>query len=135
MTADVGTGTTIVFATSGFAAGILDVNEDEISRAVIDKTVMASTGNRRKMPGDLVDWGDVTFEFEFDPDEQPPISAAPETITITFPVPSGGSTGATLAGEGFISAWQWGSPLEDKMTAQATITWTGDTGPTWTDST
>lgn len=86
------------------------------------------------MPGDLVDDGDVTVDIHFDPDSQPPISAAPETITITFPLPAGQSTAGKVVGTGFISAWSWGDPLEDKMTARMTITWDGGTGPTWTPS-
>ena len=93
---DVGIGTTIAFATSAFTANITNVDSGDITRNVVDKTHLGTTGSREKMPGDLVDEGDVTFQFQFDPDAQPPIAAAAETITITFPIPAGKSTGATL---------------------------------------
>lgn len=130
----VGTGTTIVFGTSGFTAEILSVNGNDVSINAIDASHMGSSGSREKIFGTLVDEGEVEFEFAFDPDSQPPIGEAAETITITFPVPEGGSTGAKVAGTGKITKWSWSDPLEEKMTAQATITWDGQTGPTWTAS-
>lgn len=133
-TVDVGTGTTIAFGTSSFTANIRSISADGISRAVIDKTHMGSTTSMRKRPGKLVDPGELTVEFELDPDAQPPIAGAPETITITFPIPTGSTNGATLAGEGFVSEWSWNDPLEDDMTASMTIVWTGATGPAWTDA-
>ena len=135
--ADVGMGTTIAFATSAFTASITNVDSSDITRNVIDKTHLSTTGSREKMPGDLVDEGDVTFQFQFDPDAQPPIGAAAESITITFPVPAGKSTGATLIGTGFISSWTWGGiDAEDSslMTGTGVITWDGATPPAWTDS-
>jgi hypothetical protein len=134
---DVGMGTTIAFATSSFTATITNVDGGDITRNVIDKTHLGTTGSREKMPGDLVDEGDVTFQFQFDPDVQPPISGVVESITITFPIPSGKSTGATLIGTGFISSWSWGGvDAEDSslMMGTGVITWDGVTGPTWTDS-
>ena len=131
--ADVGTGLAIVFGTSGFTAEITDVNGQGISRESINTSHHGSTIYHAFMPSDLVDPGELTMEFSFDPDEQPPVTSATETITITFPLPAGGVTAATLAASGFVTSWEWGAPLEEKMTATATIKWTGT--PVWTDST
>ena len=131
---DVGTGTTIVFGTSAFEAHLLSVNGTDITRAVVDSTHMGTTGERTKIFGDLFDPGSVECEIALDPDAQPPIGAAVETITITFPIPTGMATGANIAGTGACTAWSWGDPLEDKMTATMTVTWDGETGPTWTVS-
>jgi hypothetical protein len=131
---DVGTGTTIAFGTSAFVAHLLSVNGSDITRPVIDSTHMETTGERTKIFGDLFDAGSVECEIAFDPDLQPPIGAAVETITITFPVPTGMATGATLIGTGACTAWSWTDPLEDKMTATLTVTWDGETGPEWTVS-
>ena len=86
------------------------------------------------MPSSLVEGGTVDFEFSFDPNSQPPIAAAAETITVTFPIPAGDSAGATLIFTGYINSWTWGAPLEDKMTGSATIKVDGLTGPTWAAS-
>jgi len=131
--ADVGTGTKIVFGTSAFSAELTGIAGSDISREVVDTSHMGTTVYRTFMPSDLADPGTTEMEIAFNPNSQPPITAAAETITITFPVPSGDSSGATFAGSGFVSNWSWGDPLEDKMTASISIKWTGT--PTWTDST
>lgn len=133
--ADVGTGTTIVFGTSGFTADVEEVSNDGIERAVIEASKFSTTGAMEKIFGDLYDAGSVTMTFHFDPDSQPPISGAVETVTITFPLPAGGTTPADVSGTAAVTAWEYTVPLEDKMTAEATITWDGGTGPTWTAST
>lgn len=134
--ADVPHGTTITFGTSSFTAQITSIQSDGESRPVVDITHYGITGNRRKMPGNLTDPGTISMTVLYDPNTQPPIAGAVETITITFPVPSGGSTGATLAGTGFVSEWSWDATGGDEspMTADVTIVWDGATGPTWTDS-
>lgn len=130
--AAVGTGATIDFATTGFSAEITAINGQSITREVIDASHLGSTNVRDKILGDLADEGEVQFDFNFDPDEQPPIKQPAETITVTFRIPDGLSNGATAQGSGGITDWSWGVPLEDKMTGQGTITWLGEV--TWTDA-
>ncbi len=132
--ADVGTGTTIVFATSSFSADVLSVNGNDISRADIETTHMGTTGYKTYIPSDLVEGGTVDMEFAFNPNSQPPVSGAAETITITFPIPSGGTTGATLVFTGYINSWSFGDTLEEKMTGNATIKVDGVSDPVWTAS-
>lgn len=125
-----GTGATIAFGTSSYSADILSINGSGITRPSIDTSHMGSTV-RTFIPGDLVDNGTVEVEIIFDPDDQPPISAAAETITIEFNSPE--TTGAQAAGSGFVTDWEFGAPLEDKMTGTYTIKWAG--AVTWTDAT
>lgn len=132
--ADVGTGTTIAFASSSFSAEILSVNGNDISREDIDTTHMGTTGYRTSMPSDLVEGGTIDFEFAFNADEQPPVQSAAEMITITFPIPSTLTSGATLVFSGYINSWSWTDPLEEKMTANATIKVDGVTPPVWTNA-
>jgi len=135
MPIDVSNGATITFGTSSWTGAIQSMDISGFERAVKDRTVLSTTGFRQKAPGDLVDAGSVSVRFYFDPDEPPPITAAVETVTITFPVPTGSSNGATLAGTAFISAYSVSVPEADEdMTAELTVTWTGATGPTWTDA-
>ena len=132
---DVGTGTTIAFGTSAFSAQVLDINQGDQSRPPIDVTHMGSTNFREFIVGKLVDGGTVEVEILYDPDEQPPISAVAETITITFPVPAGLATGATYIFSGFVTNWGWAAPLEDRMTATITIQVDGKgTEPAWVDA-
>lgn len=132
--ADGGYGVTITFGTSSFTAQVIsDPQFSGQERTAIETTHHAVTnGWRTFIPGDLKDPGGITFDINFDPDAQPPITAAPETITLTFPVPSGSSNGATLACSGFVTAWEAGTPIDDRMTASITIKFTGE--PTWADA-
>lgn len=117
--ADIGTGTSITFS-SGFMAEILSVNHSGISREAIDDTHMGTTTARSFQPSDLYDPGELSVELQFDEDTKPPIDGATETITVTFP------SGATWAADGFMTDFEYSDPLEDKMTATATLKFTGD---------
>ena len=129
---DVTTGATVVFGTSSFTAELLSIGLPSISRGSVDTTNLATTAARTYRPVDLIDWGELELEMNFDADAEPPMDGAAETITITFPIPSGGTSGATIAGSGFFTAFSVTAQLEEKMTATATIKWTGDL--TWTDA-
>jgi len=128
--ADIGTGITIAFGTSSFTAEILDVNPVDASRGSVNVSHQGTTTAHVFTPTDLIDWGDLSFTMQFDADDEPPLDQAAETITITFPVKSL-ATGATIAGTGFMTGFSVTAALEDKMTAEATIKWSGDL--TWTD--
>jgi len=127
---DLGTGTTIAFGTSAFTAEILGIKSSGITRDSYETSDMATTGSKTKSPKKLVDEGSIDIEFAFDPDAQPPINGPTETVTITFPLPDGMVSAATLVGSGFITSFEWGSELEEKMMASATLTWAA--APTWT---
>jgi hypothetical protein len=132
--ADTGTGVTISFATSGFTAQLTGaVESDGVERQAIDVTHHASATYMQYIPAKLIELGEVTFEFLFNPDSQPPIGGATETITITFPLPAGQSTPADLEFDGFLTAWTWGAPLEEAMTGEGTIKLAGGTY-VWTAS-
>lgn len=132
---DVGTATTITFGTSSFTAQVMSLNGSDITREDIDVTHMGSTNYMEFQPGNLADGGTIEMEIHFDPDSQPPILGAAETITITFPLPSGGIGAATLVFTGYVNSWSWEAPLEEVMTAEITIKVDGKTDPVWTAST
>lgn len=130
MPVDIGTGTTIAFATSSFVANILSINGQDMSRPSIKTSHMGTTTYDTFVPGDLSDPGSTEMTFQFDPDTQPPINGAAEVITITFPLSSGGTTAGKVVTTGFIEAWSWEDPMEELLTGTATIKWTGT--PVWT---
>ena len=134
MAADVGTATTIAFATSSFTAEVKSINGSDISREDVDVTHMGSTSYMEFQPAELADGGSIEMEIHFDPDSQPPILGAAETITITFPIPSGGASGATFIFTGYVNSWSWEAPLEEVMTAEITIKVDGKTDPAWAAS-
>lgn len=115
---DIGTGTTITFAT-GFFAEILDITGPGLSRESIQTSHMGTTTAHTFLPGDLYDGGELTVELGLDVGQTPPISSVAESITITGP------GGDTIAFDGFMTGFEPRIPLEDRMTATATIKVTG----------
>lgn len=134
--ADTGNTATISFGTSGFTANVHVIGGMDFTRPSIPTSHLGTTNFESVIPGDLIELGEFENEFEFDPDEQPPISAVAETITITFPVPTGMSNGATLAGSGFLTKWTTPEVRNNTlMVARYTVKFDGLTEPAWTDAT
>lgn len=132
---DLGFGTTITFAT-GFLAKITGVSWGGIAREPKETSHMGTTnGWRTFIPSDLKDPGELTVELQFDKNAatKTNLDGDPETITVTFPIPAGGTTAATWACEGFLTSFELSDPMDDVMTASAGIKFTGE--PTFTDGT
>lgn len=118
--AEVGTGTAITFD-SGFFAEIISVNWTGISRPVIETSHMGTTNAMTFTPGNLYDPGELSVEMAFAPGTAPPYDSAAETCTVTYP-----DTGAaTWAAEAFMSEFETTGTLEERMTATATLKYSG----------
>lgn len=134
-TVDVGTGTTVTFGTSSFAAEITGLTLNDITIAKINTHHMGTTGAITKRSARLYDPGSITLDLHLDPDDpdtSAPFDGTEETVTITFPVPTGKSSGATLAATAAMGAFGGTVPLEDKMVARMRVDFHDDL--TWTDS-
>ena len=121
---DLGTGATITFGTSGFTANIENIELPEQVREAVNTSHLGTSGRHTKIPSDLVDSGSMKMTFQFNPDTDPPIDQAAETVTITFP------EGATWAFSGFMTNYGGSVPLEGKMMGTATVEITGDISQT-----
>jgi hypothetical protein len=119
-TVDIGTGHTVVFATSGFSSEIVDLTYPGLSREWINSSHQGTTTAHAFIPADLFDPGEMTLTCHFNPDTDPPIDAAAETITITSPA------GATWVFSGGMSGYDPGATLNDKMTVDVTVKVSGD---------
>lgn len=117
---EIGTGIVITFST-GFLAEILDVSPPGASRESIQTSHMGTTSAHTFTPADLVDWGELIVEMAFDPSTAVPMNSVAEAITITFP----DSGAAVWTFQGFMTGFEPSAPLEDRMTATATIKVTG----------
>jgi len=119
---DVGTGTSITFQ-SGFFAEIADIQISGSEMQVIDAPHMAGAGlhkvlfGRLQRPPQLV----VEVNLNTDKDWKAILAANPETVTITFPTPSGGTSGATWVGTAKAVAFEAGIPVDDKMSGTITL--------------
>lgn len=124
--AELSTGIVITFST-GFFAEVLDVSPPGASRKSVETSHMTTANNAHTfMPGDLVDWGEMVVELAFVPSTTPPMTSAIETITITFP----DSTASVWTFDGFMTGFEPSAPLEERMTASATIKVTGQVAVT-----
>jgi hypothetical protein len=120
----IGTGTTVVFGTSGFSADIIDLTPPGWSRESIDTSHKGTADNAKTFKGSLLtDYGEMVMECAFNPATTPPMTSgnAAETITITFP----DSGAATWAFSGFMVGYEPSEPLEDRATVTVTVKVTG----------
>jgi len=136
-TSDVGTGTTVVFGTSGFTSLITNVSWSGISREALDTSNMATaapTGdnfaNMTYIPSALADPGTLELELLFDPDQAPPIDAVTETITVSYPLVVGDSTPSKWECSGFVTDFSSDAPHDGVMTASMSVKLTGNIDPT-----
>lgn len=118
---DEGTGVAIAFATTGFSARLQSVDGPSMSRPAIETTHMGTTTGKTFMPGDLPDYGEITLTVHHDPSLTPPINSAAETVTMTWPIPAGLTTGAIWAGTAFMTGYTPGASIGELMTAQVTL--------------
>lgn len=117
--ADVGTGTTVSFSVSAISLEFLDVQGLSAEIASIDSSHMGTTAWRSKIPSDLKDAGQVVFTVHWTGGE----SVFAEIGTVqTVTIDWGGSGNTTALASSFISNVEPGASLEEKMTADITVT-------------
>lgn len=122
-TARTGTGTTLTFL-GGFTCKVIESFDPFAqSLGVIDANTMDSVDFMEKIPEDLADLGEASFQIEYEPEETPPALGAIDTLTVD---PKGLGAGSLIRGTGFFTAFQPTLPVNGKMTAQVTWTWDGD---------
>jgi len=85
-TATDGTGATVTFGTSTFAAELLDIDWSGRVRDALKSTHMGTTGSHTYIPADLVDGGEVSMTFHFNCTDATAtlLGAAAETVTIAW---------------------------------------------------
>lgn len=116
---DVATGITIGWAVNGFTAHKVNVSGPDISVEDIDVTHQGSSNALEYKPADLIDNGELSFGFHFNPDTTPPVGVE-DTITVTWP------SGCTWAFEGYMKSYTPDAPLNDAMTGDAVIKVSGE---------
>lgn len=131
--ADTGNGASITMS-DGFTAAYTMIGGFEQEIPAIDTSHLGSTTKKTYRPGDLYEPGEFEAEFQYDPNNQPSIGTT-LTITITYPVPSGSSNGATASGTGFIKKRKFAELKNNElMVGTYTVQWDGSTGPTFADA-
>ena len=131
-TVDQGFGASITFQ-SGFFGSIESIEPFDVVREPIETTHMASTnGWATFLPSDIKKMGQMKITGQFDPSKtwKTAIAAVAENITITFPLPAGGTSAGTVQCSGFLAQFTPTVPMDDKMGYTAVIQFTGE--PTFT---
>lgn len=102
--ADTGHGATLTFGTTGGtwncrSIGALDQNRPRVKTSYLGTSAVDSF-----MPGDLTELSEVEAEIIYASTAGlPAIGSATETVTITYPISSGGNAASTVAAAGFIT--------------------------------
>ena len=130
---DVGVGTIVEFATTGFSAEITDVRITGFNRNSIETSHMGTTwpvganqvGNKTFVPSKLSDAGSLALTIHFAPNTNPPLDALPETVTVSWPKAPADATAAKWTGTGFITSYDVTAALEAVMVANVTVKFSG----------
>ena len=136
-----GTGSTITFAETSFAAEITSMAQSGISRPAIKVSHFGSVntngvGSDAFVPGCLADQGSLDIGYNFRPGvatDRPSFTNGAELVTIEFA--STHETGALVSFSGFFTDDGWDAPFEDNMTGSGTIKISGDVAYTAAAST
>ncbi len=122
--ADTFFGASLTLATSGETFQIIEASKDGTTVEMIDTSHIGTSGGyKTKIPSDLKDGGAWEFKIIFDPDtDETNFVGVQQTCTVTFPVPSGLSSGATWAWSGTIQEHPIETlSMEEMMTASITV--------------
>ena len=127
---DIGFGTTIAFQT-GLLAEIMDFTIDGVVRKPIEFIHMALVNGWAKVvASDIKRPGSLKVKIYFETQRlaayKAAMVAAKETVTVTFPIPEGGTTAGTWAAPGFATNFSAAIPTEDGMTAECELAFTGE---------
>jgi len=125
-------GTSITFQT-GYLAYITSVAGSGRHRDPLETTNMASTnGWDTFIPSKILSAGELKVGLIYDPDKTVPVDQAAETITLTFPIPTGKTSAATFACSGFLTDFDFTGEVKGLYTANVTLKFSGQ--PTYTAS-
>lgn len=94
---------TLGTTTTWLHALIISITPDAVTRAALETSTLLTTGSRTFIPEDLLDTGGFEVEILFHDfiAVGTLMSAAAETITITYPLVATQSTAALITGSGF----------------------------------
>jgi len=123
-TADTFFGATLAFTTqSSLVFDIISGGRSGLTIERIDTTHAGTSGQlKTSMAADLADAGTYEFEVVHDPNfDIDTYIGVSDTITITYPVPAGGSSGAIKAFTGHVSSYDETLPIDDRMTASIVL--------------
>ena len=134
---DTGNGATVAFGTSSLSLAVTSIQIGEIAIDMLDGSTLATTDYQETIASDLKRTPEVTLNVLFVASATAPVvGGAAETMTVTFPLLTGTTTAANLAGTAQFTSFKLPDPQNGQlMTAQVKFKYNGDTGPTYTKAT
>lgn len=130
MTVRTGNSGTVAFGTSSWTGDIIRISGFARRYQALNKSVLSDTQHEVYERGDLIDFDAITLDIFWDHDDLPPIGAAKETISITYP-PASHATDGTIVGEGWLEEVVSGQMANNEMMqGTVTIRFTGSTNLT-----
>jgi hypothetical protein len=132
MAHNTGNGATITF--TGVSGSIRSINPGAFKLAGIDDSTLATTDIQEMIKSDLHTCDEVEIEYLFDTDDSLiDITNAASTLTITWPMDTGQTTAATLAGTAFVTEASFPTLANDELqVATVKFQFDGKTGPAFT---
>ena len=132
--ADIGTGATLTVGGTAWSVNITSLGFGGVTRPSIKTSHLGTQTADTFIVGDLYDAGTIEVGFQVDTEDPStnviPYAQSSGALTITYPIVTGDSTGATEVTAGFITNVSWDIPLEDLCTGTATFKLTGAIAPT-----
>ncbi len=132
--ADTGNGASMTLGTTSFVGQYTELDPGEDKLGALEDSYLATTNRKTYIAEDLVESGEIKGTTQFDTGAAvPTLNGVPETITITFPLRSGQTTPATLAGTGFLQKFSRPKLMNNTiMMSEIEVKWNGKTGPVFT---
>lgn len=96
-------GATIALSVDSLTLRVTDISPAKKTRPEVPTSYHGTATNATKMAGDLNELGAITITFQNSPGLASAAIGTTQTLTITGPVPSGGSTGEIMSITGFVS--------------------------------
>jgi|CXWL01.1.fsa_nt_gi hypothetical protein len=115
---DLPTGSTVVCGTSGFSGNILGLEWTGIKREQVKTSDFADV-YEQYIPSTESTPGALALEVAFNPDTVPPFEDSEEVVRLTFPGLE------QWEGAMFLASFEFGAPLDGKMTANLAFTVSG----------
>ena len=130
-------GTTVAFATTSFAPKLRGIRINPGERNSIDTSHLNLTvydggvsAFATTIPGGIIRGASIEFDVTWTFDDEPPISKANETITVTFN--DSGTTDGVFACSGHVTTYGIEGGDDTEWTGTVSCALSGD--PTWTNA-
>lgn len=111
-----GAATTAVLTSTGAVGTVKSIEGYGEEVADLPRMILGDAVNayQKYRKGDRIDHDPIVIHIEFDPDLLPPVGTGDE-LTITFPVPIGQASGATLVGDGYVKRREFDGIAPDEL--------------------